>query len=108
MQTFVGIYQISISPEADNGAFEEIMRADVFPTVGVGKSTRGGMVTAQYLSKCEPLGSENDYSWIVHWENMGGSPFGSANGPADPAPKLEAFGAKTSFTRYVVIAEETS
>jgi hypothetical protein len=105
MQTFIGIYQISISPDADSEAFEEVMRTDVFPTVSVGKSTRGGMVLAQYLSKNHSPDSENDYAWIVHWE---GSPLGSGIAPADPAPKLEAFGAKTSFTRYVLIAEETS
>lgn len=106
MQTMISIYQISISTDADSEAFEEFMKSEVFPKVGVGKQTRGGIVTAQYLLKSEPPGSEHDYSWIVRWENQGGSPFGSANAPTDPAPQLAAFGAKTSFTRYTLKAEE--
>lgn len=105
MGTMVGIYQISISTEADSTAFEELMKTDVFPGVGVGKQTRGGIVTAQQLLKSDASGSE--YSWIVRWENQGGSPFGSANAPPDPASRLAAFGAKTSFSRYVLTAEES-
>jgi hypothetical protein len=106
MQLILGIYQISISTDADSEAFEKFMKTEVFPKVGVGKQTRGGIVIAQYLLKSEAPGSGHDYSWIIRWENQGGSPFGSANAPTDPAPQLAAFGAKTSFTRYTLKAEE--
>jgi hypothetical protein len=106
MQTMIGIYQISISKDADREAFEEFMRTKVFPKVAVGQQTRGGIVTGQYLLKSDSPGSEQDYTWVVRWENQGGSPFGSANAPSDPAPQLAAFGANTSFTRYDLKAEE--
>ena len=106
MQTMIGIYQISISMDADSDAFEEFMKTEVFPKVAVGKQTRGGIVTAQYLLKSDSPRSEHNYSWIVHWENQGGSPFGSADTPPDPALQLEAFGAKTSFAKFRVVAEE--
>ena len=105
MQTMISIYQISISTDADSEAFEEFMKAEVFPTIEVGKQTRGGIVTAQYLLKGETP-ADHDYSWIVRWENQGGSPFGSSNAPPDPASQLAAFRAKTSFTRYTMEAEE--
>jgi hypothetical protein len=106
MQTMIGIYQISISTDANRQAFEQFMKTEVFPKVGVRNQTRGGIVKAQYLLKSESPGSEHDYSWIVRWENQGGSPFGSADAPTDPAPQLAAFGAKTAFTKYTLIAEE--
>lgn len=105
METMIGIYQISISKEADVTGFEEFMKTKVFPGIGVGRQTRGGIVTGQQLLKNEAQGSE--YSWIVRWENQGGSPFGSENAPPDPAPHLDAFGGKTSFTRYTLQAEES-
>jgi hypothetical protein len=108
MQPMTGIYQISISEDADRDAFEEFMKTEVFPKVGVGKQTRGGIVTAQYLLKRESPDYEHDYSWIVRWENQGGSPFGSADTPPDPALQLEAFGAKTSFAKFRVVAEENN
>jgi hypothetical protein len=107
MQTMIGIYRISISSDAKEEAFEEFMKTEIFPKVRVGSQTRGGIVTAQYLLKGDWSGSEHDYSWIVRWENQGGSPFGIADAPSDPAPLLEAFGAQTSFTRYTLQAEET-
>lgn len=64
-------------------------------------------MTAQYLSKNESPDSEYDYAWIVHWENQGGSPFGSRNAPPNPAPRLTAFRATTSFTQYTVEAKQT-
>ena len=106
MQTMIGNYQISISTDADSEAFEEFMKTEVFQKVGIGKQTRGGVVTAQYLLKNESTVSDHNYSWIVRWDNQGGSPFGSADAPADPAPQLTAFGAKTSFTKYALKAEE--
>lgn len=106
MGTMVGIYQISISEEVDSSAFEKFMKEKVFPGVRVGKQTRGGIVTAQQLLRSDSSGS--DYSWIVRWENQGGSPFGSANAPPDPASQLEAFGGRTSFSRYLLQAEESS
>lgn len=103
----VGIYQVSISPDAERAAFEEIMRTQVFPKVKVGNQTRGGVVTCQSLLKNEASDSEYDYAWVVRWENQGGSPFGARNAPPDPAPQLTEFAAKTSFTRYALIDEET-
>ncbi|MGD2090310.1 MAG: hypothetical protein PVH61_29305 [Candidatus Aminicenantes bacterium] len=105
-QTEIGIYQISISANADREAFEEFMKTEVFPKVNVGRQTRGGIVTAQYLLKSETPGSKHDYSWIIRWKNQGGSVFGSAGVPFDPATQLSAFGAKTSFTRCILKAEE--
>jgi hypothetical protein len=70
MPIMIGIYQISISRDADSIAFEECMKKEVFPKVRVGSQTRGGIVTAQYLLK-NWLGSEHDYAWIVRWENQG-------------------------------------
>lgn len=106
MKIMIGIYQISISKDADSNAFEEFMKMQVFPKVRVGQQTRGGIVTAQYLLKNESPGADCDYSWIIRWENQGGSPFGNANAPGDPASQLAAFGAKTSFTRYSLKDEE--
>lgn len=80
------------------------MKTNVLPSVRVGKQTRGGIVTAQQLLKSDSSASECDYAWIVRWENQGGSPFGSANAPSDPAPELAAFGATTSFARYTLIS----
>ncbi|WNZ27795.1 hypothetical protein HJG54_33740 [Leptolyngbya sp. NK1-12] len=78
----------------------------MFPTVEVDNQTRGGIVTAQYLLKNESPDSEYDYAWFVHWQNQGGSPFGSRTVPPDPAPQLAAL-AKTSFTRYTIETEQT-
>ncbi len=107
MKTMIGIYEISISTDADRNAFEKLMKTDVFPTVEISNQTRGGIVTAQYLLKNESPDSEYNYAWIVHWENQGGSSFSSRNAPPDPASQLTAFGAKTSFTRYTVEAEQS-
>jgi len=107
MKTMFGISQMLIPTGLDRNAFDKLMKTDVFPTVEVGSQTRGGIVTAQYLLKNESPDSEHNYAWIVHWQNQAGSPFGSRNTPPDPAPQLTAFGAKTSFTRYTIEAEQT-
>lgn len=101
----IGIYQITINPEADVAAFENQMKNEVFRTVNVGRQTRGGIVTAQYLVKEDSPEGGNRYSWIVHWTNQGGSPFGAANAPDDPIDSLAEFGAKTVFTRYEVLGQ---
>ncbi len=105
MRTIIGIYKITLAKGAQQDAFEETMKTRVFPTVGVGKQTRGGIVTAQQLLKNETECVELQYCWVVRWENQGGSPFGIANAPADPAAKLAAFGAQTTFSRYTLAAE---
>ncbi len=107
MGTMIGIYQISIAKNADSKAFEAFMKTEIFSRVGVGKQTRGGIVTGQQLLRNDSPGSEQSYSWIVRWENQGGSPFGSENAPPDPAPHLGAYGGKTSFTLYALQAEES-
>ncbi len=103
MQKLIGIYQITINEDTDINAFENYMKAKVFTTIGVGRQTRGGIVTEQYLVKEDSSVVVHDYSWIIHWTNQGGSPFGSDNAPNDPANLLTEFGAKTSFSRYVVL-----
>jgi len=103
MKKLIGIYQIKISERADINDFENYMKSIVFSTLDVGKQTRGGLVTKQYLVKEDSIVVAHDYSWVVHWENQGGSPFGAENKPADPANLLTDFGVKTSFTRYVVL-----
>jgi hypothetical protein len=103
MGTMIGIYQISISEDADHDAFEEFMKTKVFPTVAVGRQTRGGMATQQLLLKGS---SSDDYCWIVRWVDQGGSPFGRGDAPPDPAPQLASFGAKSSFSRYELKAEQ--
>lgn len=104
MATKVGIYRISISPDAKESEFEEFMEREVFPMVHVGRQTRGGIVTAQNLLKPRFSSSDKEYSWVIEWKDQGGSPFGSKGRPPDPAPALEAFGAKTSFSGFAVIA----
>jgi len=108
MVDFIGIYEITISPDTDRAAFEASMRNDVFPRVRVGKATRGGTVTAQYLLRQELTGPGNRYSWIVGWETSGGSPFGAENTPPDPTPHLNGFGATASFTRYELVDQENT
>ena len=103
MQKLMGIYQISINEEADTIAFENQMKSKVFTGISVGRQTRGGIVTEQYLVKEDSSIVVHDYSWIICWTNEGGSPFGSDNAPNDPADLLSEFGAKTSFIRYVVL-----
>ena len=103
MKKLMGIYQITINKEADTIAFEKYMKSRVFTEIGVGRQTRGGIITEQYLVKEDSSVILHDYSWVIHWTNQGGSPFGSKNAPNDPANLLTEFGAKTSFSRYVVI-----
>ena len=105
MKQQIGIYQITISPESDPSEFENHMKSKVFQTVNVGHQTRGGIVDAQYLVKKDSIDGEHHYSWIVQWTNQGGSPFGMANAPDDPADSLAEYGAKTVFSRYEVIAQ---
>ena len=106
MSETIGIYRISLSQDADPEAFEKTMKTQVFPLVGVGNQTRGGIVTAQQLLKSDDGCGGPEYRWIVRWQNQGGSPFGSDNAPADPASRLAAFGAKTKFSRYELAAED--
>lgn len=103
MQKLIGIYQITINEEVDTNAFENHIKSNVFTTVDVGHQTRGGIVTDQFLVKEDSSVVAHDYSWIIHWTNQGGSPFGSDNAPNDPIDLLAEFGAKTSFSRYVVL-----
>ncbi len=107
MTTVIGIYDISIYDDADNEAFEGFMKTNIFPSSMVGRQTRGGIVTGQYLMKKGAPGSEKDYAWVVRWENQGGSPFGSADAPNDPAEQLAEFGARTAFTKYEVKVVES-
>lgn len=102
----VGIYQIVIPSNADTDGFEKHFQDMIFPTIGVGKQTRGGIVTRQYLLKSDNNDTEHRYSWVVHWLNQGGSPFGSDNAPKDPADKLSEFSAKTSYSGFTLKAEE--
>lgn len=106
MKTMIGIYDITISDDADNEAFENFMQASVFTSLMVGKETRGGTLTGQYLMKKQGFGSGKEYAWVVRWDNKGGSPFGNADAPNDPADRLAEFGARTSFTKYAVTAVE--
>lgn len=103
----LGIYRISISPEADAAAFVATMKSEVFPTIGVGQQTRGGIVTGQSLVRRDTPDTATEYLWVVEWTDSGGSPFGADRAPADPAGRLEAFGASTSFERYVVESDGT-
>ena len=100
------ICQISLSPNADRASFEEFMRTEVFPTIRVGQQTRVGIVTAQYLLKATFPEPENSYSWIVEWEEMGGSPFGRAGAPEIPVNKLESLGVSTTQKVFEVVAED--
>jgi hypothetical protein len=102
MEDVIGIYQITIKEDADAKAFRSFMKSEIFPTMNVGHQTRGGIVTGQYLVK-EGI---NNYLWLVHWTNMGGSPFGSSGAPDDPKDRLTEFGAETSFNRYEVQEHE--
>jgi hypothetical protein len=106
MKTMIGIYDITLSDDADNETFETFMKEIVFPGSMVGRQTRGGIVTGQYLMKKEGSGSGKEYAWVVRWENQGGSPFGSADAPKDPAEQLAGFGARTAFTKYALKAVE--
>lgn len=106
MTTMIGIYDITLDDDADNEAFEGFMQTNIFPGAMVGRQTRGGIVTGQYLMKKDAPGSDKDYAWVVRWENQGGSPFGSADAPDDPADRLAEFGARTSFTKYALTAVE--
>ena len=102
-------WPLLIAPEAENEAFEKEMKAEVFPTVDVGQQTRGGIVTAQSLLKRAFPGPENEYSWLVEWTDEGGGlRFGRDGVPPDPGASLEAFGAKTSFEKFVLVADERS
>ena len=106
MNTMIGIYAISISADQDSNSFEESMKTQVFPTANVGQQTRGGIVTSQQFVKSAPTDPDTGYSWIVRWENQGGSPFGEKDAPPDPADKLAKFEAKTSFTKFALVDEE--
>ena len=108
MATMIGIYKISISDEADHDAFKKCMELEIFPLVGVGIQTRGGIVKSQSLLKNISADDNHHYSWVVRWQNQGGSPFGVNNAPDDPAAILSAFGATTSFERYMVESEDFS
>lgn len=107
----IGVYRISIPPEADSEELEELIRTEVFPRVEL-TQTRGGIVTGQYFSQlsvdsdCEPPASGKVFSWIVLWRNQGGSPFGSESVPLDPAARLERLGAKTLFTLHECILSQ--
>jgi hypothetical protein len=102
----ISICQITLSPDADKVNFEEFMRTEVFPAMGVGQPTRGGMVTGQYLLKAAFPEPENSYSWIVKWEEIGGSPFGREGAPEVPVEKLKSLGASTSRQVFEVLAED--
>ncbi len=82
------------------------MKEFVFPSSMVGRQTSGGILTAHYLMEKVVSGSENGYTWVVRWENQGGSPFGSADTPKDPTEQLAEFLARTAFTKYALKAVE--
>ena len=103
----ISVCEISLSPNADRKKFEEFMKTEVFPTIRVGQSTRGGMVTAQYLVKATFPEPEHNYLWIVEWDEEGGSPFGSAGAPEVPVNQLESLGASTSQKVFEVVAEDS-
>ena len=102
----ISICQISFSKDTDNEKIEDIFRSEIFSTVRVGQPTKAGMVTAQYLLKAAFPEPENKYSWIVEWEEIGGSPFGRAGAPEAPVKNLEVFGASVSQMVFEVVAED--
>lgn len=102
----ISICQISLSQNTNREKFEEFMSTEVFPTIRVGQPTKAGMVTAQYLLKTTFPEPENSYSWIVEWEEIGGSPFGRAGVPEVPVKKLESLGASTFQKVLEVLAED--
>jgi len=102
----ISICHISLSPDADKEKIVDFMRSEIFPTVRVGQQTRAGMVTAQYLLKAAFPEPENNYSWIVEWEEIGGSPFGRAGAPESPDKKLKALGASASQMVFEVVAKD--
>jgi hypothetical protein len=106
MPTMMAIYRISIAQDSDREAFEAHVEAEVFPKVLVDHQTRGGIVREQALWRSDTSGPEPEYAWVVRWEDQGGgSPFGSAGAPSDPAPLLAEFGATAHLTRYTLALE---
>jgi len=100
----IGMYHIKLNPEANPSVFEKYMKNEVFKSINIGKQTRGGIITAQFLVKQDSPEGKHRYCWIIHWTNQGGSPLGAANAPDDPEGVLAEFGAKTKFTRYEVLS----
>lgn len=107
MKTQIGIYQITISKKADTVAFEEFFKKKIFPKIKVGKATRAWLIISQQLLKNRSATSGHKYAWLVQWQTMGISPFGGNDAPLpDPADKLYAFEAKTSYASYSLQADQ--
>lgn len=47
MTSMIGIYDITLSDDADSEAFEAFMKENNFPGSMVGRQTRGGNMTEQ-------------------------------------------------------------
>ena len=102
MNNVIGVYKIKIKNKSDIEDFKTQMKEKVFPSIGVGHQTRGGIVNSQALFQVE----EDKFYWMVNWLEQGGSPFGSAGIPGDPKDKIANIEMETVYNNLDLIAEE--